>query len=226
MKLEIEYDGKVVGSLSTGETAIVPKELKFKTDLTIKAVVELVKLKTPNIRFSTISPYPLLITDTSGKAELFNIYCDGNYLTSTDKTNIDLSEFFTASGTYNITVIAIADGYEESEHSNTVEYTKTDLSGTSWYVPAGWQCPAAYDYSEITGTFDGDTMTGFWIGWYSFYGNINVEEANCVAHRLGGRNTIMDEHRSYNSFTIVIKDGRKTTKKTAEWLRKYGILQS
>lgn len=40
MKLEIEYNGSVVGSLSAGQTVIIPKEMEFKTDIVIRAVEE------------------------------------------------------------------------------------------------------------------------------------------------------------------------------------------
>ena len=40
MKLEILYNGSVIGSLSAGQSAIIPKGNKFVSDIVIRAVAE------------------------------------------------------------------------------------------------------------------------------------------------------------------------------------------
>lgn len=222
MKLEVLYKGEVIGTLSLGQTAIVPKGKKFTGDIVVRAVDETSqnKLDAPTISFDNY--YTLKVQDTNSKATNFNIYANDVYIAQiNDSSNtIDLSTLFTENGTYNITATAMADGYEESEHSNVVEYVFTDISGTHWEIPNGWRCEAGYDYSDIIGTIQSKPMERLYIGYRVWMGG-SIVQSNTVAGYIFNSAYFESEYRSSTYLTINITDGRRASKKTVEWLNTY-----
>lgn len=64
----------------------------------------------------------LSITDASGLATSFDILVDGTVQDTTTVTSYDLSTLAFTEGTYTVTVIAKADGYNDSAESNAVSY--------------------------------------------------------------------------------------------------------
>ena len=99
------------------------------------------KLSAPTI---TINGAVITITDTSDLATEFCFYSNRVTLFYTADTVVDLSEMLLepfGAGAYNITVTALADGYEESDHSNEVECVVTErtyeLSGTWTFKTSG-----------------------------------------------------------------------------------------
>lgn len=89
------------------------------------------QLKTPTI---SINGNVLTINDVSEKAERFTIHTEGiSDIKIIDTTTFNLSSLGYAEGTYTIWVTAGADGYAESESSNSVEYVSNGLMT----IPAG-----------------------------------------------------------------------------------------
>ncbi len=135
MKLEISYNGKVVGSLSAGETVIIPKEMEFKTDIVIRAVEDVKKLSAPTISISSETDDTLIISlvnnnDVSGR---YWVYVNDK-LVASPFTDIPIVEFSPKTSFFNVGINTIyatvsADGYEESEPSNVVEYVVKHNTG-------------------------------------------------------------------------------------------------
>lgn len=96
------------------------------------------QLKAPTI---SINGKVLTINDISGKAERFTIHTEGiSDIKIINTTTFDLSSLGYAEGTYTIWVTAGADGYAESESSNSVEYVSNGLMT----IPAG-----VYLFNEV-----------------------------------------------------------------------------
>jgi hypothetical protein len=91
----------------------------------IKNVGE-VKEETPQLSAPIISldGYTLRITDTSGLAEGYFVYANGelSFGVANRVDAIDLSGYINVVGIHSITVEAYAEGYKQSESSNVVEY--------------------------------------------------------------------------------------------------------
>lgn len=64
----------------------------------------------------------LTITDESGLATSFNILIDGEVKATTINTSVDLYTLGLVGGTYDVAVIAVANGYANSEASNVISY--------------------------------------------------------------------------------------------------------
>lgn len=134
------------------------------------------KLSPPTI---SLNGSILIITDTSGKATQWNVYKDGGILMGGKaELMIDLAGRITEPGTYTITVTAFADGYEESEPSNAVEYVveetsdiPTDLTGYTVTITAGWTATKEYGSYNLYGTYsskiseDEDVYFTFGVGY-------------------------------------------------------------
>lgn len=179
MKLLIEYKGETIGSLSAGQTAIVPKGKKFTDDIVVRAVVEEVpKLLAPTL---SISGDIISITNNNDVGVGYWVYVNGELtvtIAATNSTAVDMSGLNLEAGTYSVYLVAVLDGYENSEQSNTVEYVvegsvPTNLTGYTVTVPAGWSCLAIrYDYviDGVLNSYPNDVLTGFTFGYNGFIG--------------------------------------------------------
>ena len=77
----------------------------------------------PVLESPTISLSGDILTITSvANATSYKIFSNNNLLTTSTTTTVNLSTLFSESGTYTITVTALADGYLESGPSNAVTY--------------------------------------------------------------------------------------------------------
>ena len=217
---------KIFTKLNIGDVAYSSGGKCFKKLSTI-----LPQLSAPTI---SIDGNTLRITDTSGHAEGYFVYANGalSFAVADRVDAIDLDGYITESGTYSITVKAYADGYEESEQSNVVEYVVsdvvTDLTGKTYYVKSGWVAEKGYGKFNINGfhIVDGvqsKTFEQFNLGYGSFY-PYNGAYANVFSTVRNGSNYSQWDN-SY-SFTLTITGGNdvKSTK-LIEWLDKYGELQ-
>lgn len=189
-----------------------------------KRLSTIMKLSPPTI---SLNGDTLTITDTSGKATQWNVYKDGGiWMGGIAEPTIDLSGRITESGTYSITVTAFADGYEESEPSNAVEYVVsdeiTDLTGTTWNVPSGWLCSADFGRFYINGSYScgsskGD-ITGFYLGKTSTSTKDNWVHIYTGQYGANWSNTY--------ALTFTFTGGTDVTNpKLIEWLETYGELQ-
>lgn len=108
----------------------------------------------------------LTITDTSGKATQWNVYKDGGILMGCQaEPTIDLSSRITESGTYSITVTAFADGYEESEPSNAVEYVVEDANFLTFSSPNTFTLGVVDNKKYWDGTLEYSTDKSTWNTW-------------------------------------------------------------
>ena len=147
MKLEVLYKGEVIGSLSAGESiALHLNGQKLTEDLFVRAVVEEIpKLLAPTL---SISGDIISITNNNDVGVGYEVYVNGELavtITATNSTAVDMSGLNLEAGTYSVYLVAVLDGYENSEQSNTVEYVveeesgvPTNLTGYTVTVPAGW----------------------------------------------------------------------------------------
>lgn len=127
--------------LEVTQRATLPKNTSFGGDLTLEDILELGKqitlltteLATMWKKISAVLQVPtptitldgdtLTITDDSGIATTFDILINGTVRETISTTTFDLSTLKLTEGDYNIIVIAKADGYIDSEVSNTIKYT-------------------------------------------------------------------------------------------------------
>ncbi len=84
-------------------------------------------------------------------ATLYSIRCDGVEVATTANLSFDLSTLYTADGSYPMTVVAQASGYQDSNPSNTVSYS-IDFSGTL----------ADNTWAQIAAAAEGGTAGSLW----------------------------------------------------------------
>lgn len=229
MKIEISYKNSLIGSLQAGESlALHLNGSKLIEDLIVRAVgdaviPEVTKLSAPTI---SIDGSTLTITDTSGAATNFNIYSNGVCITGTAdaSTSFDLSSLITESGTYSITVTAFADGYEESEPSNAVEYVveesvPTDLTGYTVTVPAGWSASAGFGMFDVSGTVNyydfPYAFSSFYVGYaINFDDGSLVNSSNAVVFY-----GFFETYPNGNSLSFTVSGGSDSSNSSLiQWL--------
>lgn len=114
------------------------------------------------------------------------------------------------------------DSFVDFVNNNGIQLKVTDLTDTTWNVPAGWEADAGYGTFDIIGTINGnhDIDTTFYIG----YGiNENLRLVSMSNSIVDGSYYVI---ANANSFTISITGGTDTTNpKLIAWLSKYGELQ-
>jgi hypothetical protein len=241
MKIEISYKNSLIGSLSAGESlALHLNGSKLTEDLVVRAV-GLPQLSAPTI---SISGDIISITNNNDVSVRYNVFINGeNYAgTTVDATSVDLTSFALEAGTYSVYLTALADGYENSEPSNTVEYVVsgdiTSLGGTTWVV-SNWSASAGY------GSFGGLLSAGYMDDCIIVDGNY------CNGIYIGEEGTVVDgvpsSKKKANSILLVNSNGYPLSniyaptsftveflnlglsyekdEKLIEWLKTYGELQ-
>lgn len=103
--------------------------IKFRKDSSVNKNYDSLKFKVrteqtmPVLGSPTISLNGDILTITPvANATSYKIFSNNNLLTTSTTTTVDLSTLFSESGTYTITVTALASGYLESGPSNAVTY--------------------------------------------------------------------------------------------------------
>lgn len=103
--------------------------IKFRKDSSVDKNYDSLKFKVrteqimPVLGSPTISLNGDILTITPvANATSYKVFSNNNLLTTSTTTTVDLSTLFSESGTYTITVTALASGYLESGPSNAVTY--------------------------------------------------------------------------------------------------------
>ena len=103
--------------------------IKFRKDSSVNSNYDSLKFKVrteqimPVLGSPTISLNGDILTITPvANATSYKVFSNNNLLTTSTTTTVDLSTLFSESGTYTITVTALASGYLESGSSNAVTY--------------------------------------------------------------------------------------------------------
>ena len=103
--------------------------IKFRKDSSVNKNYDSLKFKVrteqimPVLGSPTISLNGDILTITPvANATSYKVFSNNNLLTTSTTTTVDLSTLFSESGTYTITVTALASGYLESGPSNAVTY--------------------------------------------------------------------------------------------------------
>lgn len=105
------------------------------------------------------------------------------------------------------------------------EETVTDLTNTTWYIPAGWQCDAGFGrYDNIRYMVQPEIYVGEMVSFYMGYGGGNFDDVFSEP----GTNVIIMLPLAYKiysseSFTINFIGGEDcTNSKLISWLTTYG----
>jgi hypothetical protein len=184
------------------------------------------KLSPPTI---SISGSVISITGSNNVSVRYWIYVNGESLVSTteNSTSIDIAGLNLAEGTYSVYLVAVADGYENSEPSNTVEYVVseeiTDLAGYTVNVPAGWSAPEGYGGYILEGICDTEAFTDtpftlFYVGYsYDYTDSALTDAYDVVTLYNPTSGGYIDIHPS-DSFTLHLKGGQTDNELLIKWL--------
>lgn len=166
--------------------------------------------------------------------DTFNSNLVTMYIVEREKTQsvtFDLSTLNLSAGTHEITVKARASGYKDSEESKAVNYVVqinedyiTDLTGTTWHIPAGWTAEAGYGVFNIKAIHQDEMMSDFQIGYSSdpdgAFGDMKAEKDSIVYAWAGSNYGAFDPS---DEFTLSITGGTDVTnEKLIAWLKANG----
>lgn len=183
-----------------------------EVSIRVQSITETVKLTAPTIILTTNNTW-LVVHVPSPNAEEYEIYLDGNYITSINDTSLNISSY-THSGVNSFRVKAKANGYIDSDFSNTAtatyrlktptlgsvpvpvgerwhELTFSNIDGNATYnkLYAGSSQTAFATISTDVSTFDLKTIN-FEAGTYTIYaisiaqGYIDSEQSNIVVYHV------------------------------------------
>lgn len=107
-----------------------------------------------------------------------------------------------------------------------IQLKVTDLTNTTWHVPAGWEAEAGYGKFEVDCYNDYGDGNEFYIGYYD---SLGMGNATATADKVGifASGYPISTPSNTNSFTVTFTGGTDVTNtKLIDWLSKYGELQT